>query len=340
MPTDRPAGADPAIVRDARWVGRQVALKCLRMVTPERARAASAIMRRYRRKFGVLPNVLRPSTFNEKVIWRMIFDRREILARLQDKYALRAYVKARLGEDILPKLYWVTTDPTDIPIADLPPRFVVKPTHGSGWVYLVPNKTDLDVADLEAVCRGWLAQNYYDLEQEWAYKHIVPRLVVEQFIDDRTGRYPTDYKIYVFHGHAHLIQIDTARFEDHRRDIYDPTWTRLAATSEYKDADRLLPRPKHLPEMIAYAEALAGGLDFIRVDFYDTHERLYLGEATTTPGGGMNLWRPVEFARHMGGLWKLPYGAALLSGIGGRRMLTRGFEPPLDRIVCAVGGAL
>jgi hypothetical protein len=308
------------------------------MMTPERVRAASEIMRRHRRKFGVLPSVLRPSTFNEKVIWRMVFDRREILARLQDKYALRAHVKARMGGDILPKLYWVTTNPSDIPIADLPARFVVKPTHGSGWVYPVPDKARLEVADLEAVCRGWLAQNYYDLEQEWAYKHIVPRIIVEEFVDDGAGRYPTDYKIYVFHGRAHLIQVDTARFEDHRRDIYDTTWTRLEATSEYQNADRLLPRPKHLTQMIACAEALAGKLDFIRVDFYDTHERPYLGEVTTTPGGGMNVWRPVEFARRMGGLWKLPYREALLSGIGRRSILTRALAPSLGLIASAMGG--
>ena len=38
-----------------------------------------------------------------------------------------------------------TSDPAAIPFADLPQRFVVKPTHGSGWVRVVLDKAALDV---------------------------------------------------------------------------------------------------------------------------------------------------------------------------------------------------
>ncbi len=305
---------------------KRAAFGCLRAVMPNRVSDAVFVLRRYKRKFGTFPNVVRPTTFNEKVIWRMLFDRRPIWTRLQDKYALRGYVKERLGEDILPKLYWVTQDPSDIPLADLPRQFVVKPTHGSGWVRLVPDKVCLDAQELIATCRSWLAQNYYHVEREWAYKHIEPRIVVEEFVSDSTGKYPIDYKIYVFGGRARLIQIDTARFEDHRRDIYDVSWTKTGATSEYQNADRTLERPAHLQQMVACAEAIGDGLDFIRVDFYDTKDRLYLGELTTTPGGGMNTWGPVEFTRYMGGLWKLPYGVIM----SGNARMGRAALPQVD----------
>lgn len=39
----------------------------------------------------------------------------------------------------------------------------------------------------------------------------------------------------------------------------------------------------HLYGMISAAEVLGKGMDFIRADFYDTPDRLYLGELTTTP---------------------------------------------------------
>ena len=65
----------------------------------------------------------------------MVFDRRPIWTQLQDKLAARDYVKARIGEGILPGLYWVTKDPSDIPFDALPERFAVKPSQGAGWYH-------------------------------------------------------------------------------------------------------------------------------------------------------------------------------------------------------------
>jgi len=91
-------------------------------------------MRGHKRNFGVYPSLIRPKTFNEKVLHRMVFDRRPILIQLQDKYAARDYVREKLCEHILPRLYWLTKTPADIPFDDLPSRFVVKANHGSGWI--------------------------------------------------------------------------------------------------------------------------------------------------------------------------------------------------------------
>ena len=57
---------------------------------------------------------------------------------------MRSYVEARLGPQILPKLYHLTDQPETIPFDNLPDKFVVKPTHGSGWVEIVTDKAALD----------------------------------------------------------------------------------------------------------------------------------------------------------------------------------------------------
>jgi hypothetical protein len=57
--------------------------------------------------------------------------------------------------------------------------------------------------------------------------------------------------------------------------------------------------------MIVAAEMLGTGLDFIRADFYDTPERLYFGELTTTPGSGKEHFQPKDFDRYLGGKWRL-----------------------------------
>jgi hypothetical protein len=255
--------------------------------------------------------LIRPQTFNDKVRYRVRFDRRAILTQVADKAAVRDYVEARLGRLLLPERYYITVDPETIPFDKLPDRFVVKPTHGSGWIQIVTDKSTLDRATLIETCRGWLRQSYYEATHEWVYKNIEPRIIVEQFIDDGTGNTPNDYKFFVFDGAVEMIQVDTARFSDHRRRLFTPTWEKLPVWYGYDDISGEVPRPRHLQQMIAAAEALGRGLDFIRADFYDTPDRVYFGELTTTPEGGYGQFRPDEFNHHLGRRWKLPNVGAL-----------------------------
>lgn len=281
--------------------------RTVKVVLPEMASIAIAASLRYKRAFGVLPNLIRPKTFNEKVIYRMVFDRRPILATLQDKYALRDYVKEKRGEDLLPRLYWVTKNPADIPFDELPDKFVVKATHGAGWVCLVPDKARVNRRELIDTCRSWLNQNYYNTHQEWAYKHIEPRIIVEQFLSDGTGLVPMDYKIYTFGGKVHVINVEAARFVDLRLARYGRSWNKIDVGSRYKNFEGEVARPKHLDEMIECAEILADGLDFIRVDLYHTENQVYFGEMTVYPSAGVGIF-PREFDHYLGGLWNQSVG--------------------------------
>ena len=262
-------------------------------------------MRRHWKRHGRFPNIILPKTFNEKVLYRVLFDRRSLLTRIQDKLAVRSYVDERLGPSILPELYHVTIDPDTIPFDKLPQKFVIKPTHGSGWIQIVTDRARLDLAALAKTCRDWLSWNYYEASGEWCYKNIPPCVILEQFIDDGTGNVPDDYKVFVFDGVVEMVQVDTGRFTEHRRGLYSPNWERLPVLLEYGDLTRDVPRPAHLAEMIAAAEKLGKGLDFIRADFYDTPDRLYFGELTTYPGGGLDRFHPAQFDSYLGSRWKL-----------------------------------
>ena len=61
-----------------------------------------------------------------------------------------------------------------------------------------------------------------------------------------------------------------------------------------------LPKPKHLDEMFRYAEVLSKRFPFVRVDFYDTPERLLFGELTFTPGGGFDTSRLPQTQLYLG----------------------------------------
>lgn len=187
-------------------------------------------IRKFRKRHGVFPNLIRPVTFNEEVLHRILFDRRGVLTQMEDKAAVRSYVESRLGPHILPKLYYLTNRPETIPFDELPERFVVKPTHGSGWDQVVTDKSALDRAALIEKCTGWLNQSYYKITREWAYKNIPPRIMVEELIDDGSGAAPNNYRLFVFGGTTEFILVDVGRSTDLRRLLYSPAWQKSDVT--------------------------------------------------------------------------------------------------------------
>lgn len=280
----------------------------IKRVTPEIALDVAASVRSYREFHGVYPNLLRPRNFNEKIVARSLFDNRPILRQFADKYAVRTFVSERLGESVLPELFWVTQDPKDIPFSRLPSAFVVKPTHGSGWVRIVRDKEQLDKAELIEECEYWLSQNFYEQHRERIYKNITPRILVEELIDDGSSESPVDYKFLVFHGEVQVIMVISDRFTTLRAYCMDRDWNKLdVGFIENSSSTRQLPgcppAPPHLSEMIEAAETLARDIDFIRVDFYDTPRKYYFGELTNTPQAGLEQFDPPEFNDVLGKMW-------------------------------------
>jgi hypothetical protein len=270
---------------------------------PEIAVDTVAYARLYRDSHGVFPNILSPRNFTEKVLWRSLFDRRPILRRFADKYAARGFVEERLGPGFLPKLYHVTDDPRTIPFDALPNQFVVKPTHGSGWVKVVPNKADLDIPALIEQCRFWLSQDFYKKCRERVYKGLPRRILIEELIDDGTEGGPADYKFFVFHGKVEVVQAIFGRHADFSIYHLDRAWRNLNFNFNYEPFCGEAPRPPHLAEMIRVAETLAKDIDFVRVDLYDTPEKVFFGELTTTPSAGLDRFNPQRFDAYFGSLW-------------------------------------
>jgi len=254
---------------------------------------------------GAYPNILKPRSFSEKIQYRKLFDRRAILVKFADKLAVRDYVRDRLGSDILPALYYVTEDPADIPLPVLPKRFVVKPTHGCGWISIVRDKNEVDADALKQTCAGWLKENYFYRAGEWIYKSIRPRILFEELLDDGTGGIPYDYKFFVFNGRVQIISVDIDRYGDHRRNMYDRDWNKLRMGFQRASSDAPVPPPDQLPEMLRYAETLAAGFDFLRIDLYAMGSRVVFGEITATPASGLEPFWPGGTDRRLGELWTI-----------------------------------
>lgn len=236
--------------------------------------------------------LLKPQTFNQKLCYKMVFDRRPLVVTFADKLRAREYVRQKIGSDVLLNLLVVATSPDDIHFDQLPWRFVLKTNHGSGYVRIVKDKTLEDESDLRRICRGWLSQNYGDLTGEWAYKSITPKIMVESFLENGNGDVASDYKFFVFNGRVFMIQVDLDRFTDHRNAVFTPDWQRIQVRYVCPTADRPVAKPACLERMLKMAECLGAETDFVRVDLFEVDGRVYFGELTNYPLGGPRNLNP------------------------------------------------
>ena len=310
---------------DAMWGTPRLMLRIRRALRPVRRvwRRASAPIRERIAVRHELARMPEPVTFNEKVRYKMLADRRPLLTTFADKLAARGYVESKVGASVLTELYAVTSAPETLVGADLPREFVVKPTHASGACVLVaefaPPQEELPSKDgwvqpmvrpdrlswdrLTGLCQHWISRGYR--WQEWAYRNVPRRILVEELLDD-AGGVPFDYKLFVFHGRVRMIEVDLNRFEGHTRNLYTPAWERLNV--EYKwPAGIDVERPHALPEMLTIGEALGADTDFVRVDLYCIGgKRVVFGELTNYPLAGLGQFRPPEFDRWLGEWWTPP----------------------------------
>jgi len=99
---------------------------------------------------GYWPRVAYPQSFNEKIIHRKLYTQEPVYAQVADKWAVRAYVEEKVGDHVLNEVYHVTDDPSTIPFDSLPDKFVIKGTHGSGYVIVVEERIELGMATTAA----------------------------------------------------------------------------------------------------------------------------------------------------------------------------------------------
>ena len=256
----------------------------------------------FRRKFGVVLHLARPSTFNEKVNWRIINDRRPLLEGTCDKLVMKERALSSVpGRVRVARTLWAGTDVSELAGVDLPERWVLKPNHRTGLVYFGEGRAD--VADLLVRTRGWADGQHWRTTGEWAYRSARPCLLVEEFIGV-PGEAPLDYKVLVFDGAPRLVTVHGDRFGQQRTAPYEPDWTPLPYTSG-PSFDRPIARPHRLGDMLACAARLAEGFDMLRVDFYEQDGELWFGELTPYPGSGMIARNP-QWDALLGSWWTIP----------------------------------
>lgn len=262
----------------------------------------------FRMKCGYKLDLKNPKTYNEKIQWIKLNDLNPLMPKCCDKYAVREYVESKGCGDILNQLIWEGFNPADIPFDELPEQFVIKVTHGSTFNIICTDKRKLNREEVISKCNKWLKAKFLEAYGEWFYGIERPRVIVEKFLNDGTGRL-RDYKIYCFNGIPRFIGVDSGDDSKgtHFKDIYDTEWNLIKGYEmAYPNSGVAIEKPKALDDLLKYARILSEDFLHARTDFYIVDGKVVFGEITFSNSAGFGRVAPEEFALKMGSYLKLP----------------------------------
>lgn len=263
-------------------------------------------------------NLDNPQLFSEKLQWLKLNDQNPLYTQLVDKYRVREYIADKIGEEYLIPLLGVWDDPNDIDFDALPDKFVLKCNHNSGTgMCICRDKSSLNYDVVRKNLKKGLRENFYLRCREWPYKDVPRKIIAEKYIESDSHALNQkgldDYRIYCFHGEPRLIyayQSGTLAFGNkpgiESCDIFDTNWEHLPFRQKSPNAATKPLPPANLSKMLEISRCLSDNHVFMRVDFYEVDGKIYIGELTLYPGGGMAPFYPEEWDERIGTWLKLP----------------------------------
>lgn len=265
----------------------------------------------YKIRTGKTLNLEKPKTFNEKLQWLKLYDRKIEYTTMVDKYAVKQYVADKIGENhIIPTLgVWDKFE--DIDFDKLPNNFVLKCTHDSGGLVICRDKSKLDMNAAKKKLNKSLKRNYFYAGREWPYKDVKPRIIAEKYLEEKGKTVPEDYKVYCINGKPIYIVVFHNRFnhgEELSETVYNTAWEPqyISLDEHFKVSNIVESVSECLDKMLEYSEILSENICQSRIDFYIVNNHLYFGEITLYTASGFQKMIPEEMDYKLGQMIKLP----------------------------------
>lgn len=259
-------------------------------------------------KFGKNLNLKEPKTFNEKLQWLKLYNRKDIFTIMVDKLKAKEWAASIIGSKYIIPTLAIWNKPEEVDITVLPNQFIIKPNHNSGvGITICKDKNTCNVKEIISKLQDAFKHNYYIYNREWPYKNINRKIFAEKLLIDQSGDDLKDYNFFCFNGIPKFLKVDINRFHGHRANYYNMNWE-LQPFGEIdypSNPDIEVEKPANFNEMIFLAQKLSNGLPFLRVDFYSVNGKTFFGECTFFPASGTGEWYPEGIDRKLGELINL-----------------------------------
>ena len=263
--------------------------------------------RLYAAQMGKLLDLENPKTFNEKLQWLKLNDRKPHYTQMVDKAAAKEYAAKLIDEThIVPTLgVWDRFD--DIDFGRLPEQFVLKTTHGCGGMVICRDKNTLNRAEARRILEKALRREYFYHVREWPYKNVKPRILAETYLQAGDSLNLDVYKVFNFHGEPKLIQsIQNDKTSYETIDYFDTDWNRLDLRQNYPNSPNPRQKPVALEQMLELSRKCSQGFPFLRTDWYIVDGQIYFSEFTFYSDAGMEQFHPAKWDGILGDWIQLP----------------------------------
>ena len=259
---------------------------------------------------GIKLDLNNPKTFNAKLQWLKLYNRKPEYTMMVDKYLVRDYIAKKIGEEYLIPLLGAWDNPNEIDFDSLPERFVLKCNHNSGrGMYICKDKSKMDIKKVKAELVEGLKQDYFLQSREWPYKNVPRKIIAEEYMEDAETSELRDYKFFTFDGKVRALFIATDRQnanEETKFDFFDENYNHLPITNGHPNAKILPKKPINFEKMKELAEKLSENTPHLRVDFYEVDGKIYFGELTFFQNSGLVPFEPEEWDLKFGNWIQLP----------------------------------
>jgi len=266
---------------------------------------------KFKRGVGYTGDFENPKTYQEKVQFRKLYGNHAFYASVADKYRVREYVAAKVGDKHLIPLLGAYDRLTGSVFDVLPQQFIIKANHGCKWLQVVYDKSTLDinktVRRFNALCKrrfGWSSGERH-------YSFIQPKIVIEKLLRGPHGDLPWDYSFFCYRGPGGFDYNFSIVTPDGRTAAFRKDWTVLECGIPERELAPHL-KPANFETMVQVARDLSVDFDFVRVDLYTVEDQVYFGELTCTPHQGFGAIRDTQRQRMRDEMWHLDSANPLL----------------------------
>jgi hypothetical protein len=233
--------------------------------------------------------------FHDIINWLIIHKSTQLKGIASDKYLACKYVKIKLGKNLCQQRIGVYDSIEEIDFEKLIKmgNVVLKVTNGyNDNIFITGNKTIKDIDYIKKNLEFHFNREYSLLTPSFFHLFSKKRIVLEKMFMPITDLF--EFRFFMFNKDIKMILLDYKKNNTIFYEFYDHNFNPIKKTG-YPYYNMKNFSQKVLDEMKSYAILLSEDFpNFIRVDLYIFHEKVYLSELTFDSQGGIPAFQDIK----------------------------------------------
>ena len=248
-----------------------------------------------------------PNTYNEKLNFRKLHYHKKMYSIYTNKLLVRDYVSKVIGKEYLVPMYKHSNALDEKLISELPNRFVLKLSTGSGskFIRIVEDKNLINWKKTINEMNKTKKIKYGKTNFELWYDESEKFFIFEEYLGNQINS-PIEYKVYCFNNNDKfdfIVREIKDRSQNKTSSFYDSSWFNLNFSYNKSISHGISLKPVYFDDIVTISKKLSRPFDHVRVDLMYYNNKLYFGELTFADTSGFIDFNPKEYDMELGKKW-------------------------------------